>query len=339
MLGAGAQGFFDGKGIVVMRKSSRIFAVVVVSGLLAWGVSQALISKYQQKRQVILEACKSERAKLGLADEKSLAGKCATPEISLVSPSVLTPGQTAEVVVTGKFPAGTKFLLESDCIEVLRESPAANTYRATVKVGSDCGPQKVSVVAFAPICCKNARSDKLSVGGNFEWELKAANGWQVKGRTLSTAAGSESDELKCRLEFYRGQETAPFTKRTATLFPSPTSSGMNYHFSISDQDDASNAAQEELIKIGQQISNPNLSDTDREKLIARIQTLQQQVMAQMKKMMEPAYQKQLEAEKEQFGCKNINVKIENGVLTGDMTCSQKVGTRLNISGTLKYIAK
>jgi FKBP-type peptidyl-prolyl cis-trans isomerase len=323
-----------------MRRFGRNFALVVVCGLLAWGVSQALISKYQQKRQEIFAACKAEREKLGVAEQKDLASKCPTPEISLISPSMLTPGQTAEVVVTGKFPAGTRFLFGADCIEVLKESVAANTYRATVKVGSDCGPQNVSVEAFAPYCCKSARRDNdLSVGGNFEWELKAANGWQVKGRALPPAAGSRNADLKYNLEFYRGQETAPFAKRAATLYPSSGSSGPSYHFSISDQDESAFSAQEELAKLSQQIYNPNLSEADRDKLMKRIQALSQQAMEQMKKMTDPAYQKQLQAEREQFGCNNINVKLENGVLTGNMTCSQKVGTSINLTGALKYIAK
>jgi FKBP-type peptidyl-prolyl cis-trans isomerase len=300
-----------------------------------------MISKYQQKRQEILAACKAEREKLGVAEQKTLANKCPTPEVALISSATLSPGQTAEVTVTGKFPAGTRFLFDSDCIEVVKESVTANTYHATVKVGSDCGPEAVTVEAFAPFCCKSGRLDHgLTVGGNFNWDLTAGNGWRVKGHPVPPTAGAgKTSELAFMLEFYRGSETTPFTKRSATLFPSAGSSPPSYYFSISNQDESSTNAQQEMERISRQMANPNISEAERAKLMSQMQAILTNMTKDASKMMDPAYQKQLQAQADEFGCQTINVTVQNGSVTGTMTCSQKVGSNLKITGTLKFLGK
>jgi hypothetical protein len=325
----------------MIRRIGRTASLVVVCTLLAWGVSRAMISKYQQKRQEILAACKAEREKLGVAEQKELANKCATPEVALISPAMLAPGQTAEVTVTGKFPAGTRFLFESDCIEVVKESVTANTYHATVKVASECGPEAVTVEAFAPFCCKSGRLDHgLTVGGNFDWDLTAGNGWRVKGHPIPPAAGAgKTSELAFMLEFYRGNETAPFTKRSATLLPSAGSSPPSYYFSISSQDESSMSAQQEMERIGKQMANPNISEAERAKLTSRMQALLTNMTKDMSKMADPAYQKQLQAQADEFGCTAINVTVQNGSVTGTMSCSQKVGSNLKLTGTMKFLGK
>lgn len=325
----------------MIRRFGRTASLVVVCILLAWGVSRAMISKYQQKRQEILAACKAEREKLGVAEQKELANKCPTPEVALISPAMLAPGQTAEVTVTGKFPAGTRFLFDSDCIEVVKESVIANTYHATVKVTSDCGPEAVTVEAFAPFCCKSGRLDHgLTVGGNFNWDLTASNGWRVKGRAVPPAAGAgKTSELVFMLEFYRGNETAPFIKRRATLFPSAGSSPPSYYFSISNQDESSANAQQEMERISKQMANPNISEAEREKLMNRMQAILNNTTKDVSKMTDPAYQKQLQAQADEFGCQAINVTVKNGSVIGTMSCSQKVGSNLKVTGTMKFLGK
>jgi hypothetical protein len=325
----------------VVQRFGRTVSLVVVCALLAWGVSRAMISKYQQKRQDILAACKAEREKLGPAEQKAQETKCPTPEVGLISPATLAPGQTAEVTVTGKFPAGTRFLFESDCVEVLKETVAPNSYRATVKVGADCGPQSAAVVAYAPYCCKSGRRENaLAVNGNFDWDLTASNGWRVRGHSAPPAAGTgNSGNLEYMLEFYRGGETAPFAKRKATLFPSAGSSPPSYHFSISQEDESSMNTQQEMERISKQMINPNLSDAAREKLMKQMQEMVANITKEASKMADPAYLKQLQAKEDAFGCSRINVTVQGGSAVGTMGCSQKVGSSLKITGTLKLLGQ
>ena len=52
----------------MIGRFGKSVSLVVVCTLLAWGLARAAISKYQQKRQEILAACKVEREKMGIKD-------------------------------------------------------------------------------------------------------------------------------------------------------------------------------------------------------------------------------------------------------------------------------
>jgi len=323
-----------------MRRFGRIALPAVVGAVLAWGVTHAYLSKYQQKRQEILAACKAARDKLTPEEQKQLAAKCNTPEIALVSPSVVKPGDTVEVTITGKFPAGTNFLFQSDSIEVVKEACAANSYKATIKVTPGGGPENLSVAAFVPVCCKsNSRNNAISVTGNFAWELKGANGWTVKAHSvLPEPGGRQTSEFPYMLEFFRGAETTPFTKRSATLHPSQ-SDPPSYYFSISNQDESSMNAQQQMEAIGKQIQNPNISDADRDKLVAKMQAIMENMTKDFQKMSDPAYLKQLQAKEQEFGCTAINLTVQAGAATGNMLCSEKVGRNIKLTGTMRMLAK
>ncbi len=323
-----------------MRKLGRIGILVGIMVVFAWGMAHAYLGKYDMKRQEIVAGCKPARDKLTPEERKQLT--CATPEISLVSPSTVNPGDTAEVTVTGKFPAGTQFLFESDAIEVLKESCAANSYRATIKVNPAAGPEILAVRAFAPVCCKSASHyDAIAIAGNFAWDLKAVNGWTVKARSVPPAAGdSRSKGLAYSLEFFRGAETTPFERRRATLSPSlsPPTYDLIYSFSISNQDEASENAQQEMEKLGKQLKNPNLSDAERERITKKISDAVRNMARDLEKKTQPDYVNQLLEKQLAFGCTDIDLKLNNGVATGDMTCSQKIG-RIALTGTLKSLPK
>jgi hypothetical protein len=338
LAGCGRQVF--SKEVEKMQRFVRIGFLVMFGTVLAWGVAHAYLSKYQQKRQEILAACKSARDKLSPEEQKALATKCPTPEITLVSPSVVRPGETIDVTVTGKFPAGTSFLFESDSIEVVKEAVAPNSYRATIKVATGGGPETISVVALTPVCCKSAyKTNSMSITGNFEWELKGANGWTVKARPVPPPAGANrSQDLPYIVEFYRGAETAPFEKRGATLHPSQ-GDPPSYYFSISNQDESAANAQAEMEAIYKQIMNPNLSDAERDRLMKKVEDVTAKMQKDISKMTDAAYIKQLQQKELDFGCTAINLKLQNGAATGNLLCSQKVGRDIKLTGTMKYLGK
>lgn len=320
-----------------MCKLCRIGILVGIGVLAAWGMAHAYMVKYESKRQSILAGCKAARDMMTPEQVRQL--NCATPEISLVTPSTIKPGDTTDVTVTGRFPAGTQFLFESDTVEVLKESSAANSYRATIKVNSAAGPEDLPIRAFVPACCKSKRKiGALAVAGNFAWELKAVNGWTVKARSVAPAAGdSRSKGLAYALEFYRGAETTPFEKRRATLFPQ-LSTPPGYSFSISNQDEASVNAQQEMEMLGKQIKNPNLSDAEREKIMKKISDAVDRMAGESTRKSTQDLVKQLQEKEQAFGCTNISLKLDNGVATGSMACSEKVGRGIALTGTLKPLA-
>ena len=315
----------------MLRRNGVVGLQVVAGIMLLWGISHAALSKYQEKERSVRAACTAERAKLTPLQQKQL--QCSTPEISLVSRAVVKPGETVEVVLNGKFPAGTSFIFQSDSVEVLKESANANSYRATVKAASDGGPRAVSISAITPGCCKGAYlSHALNITGNYLWDFQAANGWKVKAKPVPSDP-ARGRELLYSLEFFRGSEPAPFAKRRATLYPAEADS-TSLSFSISGEDESSMNAQQQMETITKQLQDPNLSDAEREKAMNRMQ----EVMTQMtKNIQDPGYIKKLQAQEQEFGCRGIHVNLQNGAITGNMNCSQKVGSSLAITGTMKML--
>jgi hypothetical protein len=315
-----------------MMRRWGIASLKIVAGIvLFWGVTHAALSTYQQKEQAVRESCRAERAKLTPQQQKQLP--CITPEISLVSRATVKPGETVDVVINGKFPAGTSFVFQSDNIEVLKESCLANSYRATVKATASGGPRTVSISAITPICCKGTYlSHAITISANYVWDLQASNGWKVKAQPLP-ADSSRGRELLYALEFYRGSETAPFIKRRATFYPAEGDS-TGFSFSISGQDESSANVQQQLETIMKQMQNPNLPDAERDKLTKKMEDL----MTQMTKtMQDPGYAKKLQAQEQEFGCNGIHLNLQNGALSGNMNCSEKVGRSLTITGTMKQL--
>jgi hypothetical protein len=322
----------------MMHRFGRNGLLIVTVIMLCWGVTHAALSNYQQKERAIRDSCQAARNKLTPQEQKQL--QCNTPEIRLMSPAAVKPGETTEVAITGKFPAGTSFVFHSDSVEVLKESSNANSYRATIKVASGGGPEDLSISAIIPPCCKSAyQSNALHITGNFEWELKGANGWTVKAHSIAPAAGErQTGELAYLLEFFRGAETKPFEKRSAKLHPEQ-SAPPRYYFSISKEDESSMNSQREMQAIAQQMQNPNLSDADREKLMIKMQEMIARMTGEAQKMSSPAYIKQIQAKELEFGCTAINLQLQNGVATGNMLCSDKVGRNIALTGSMKYLGK
>jgi hypothetical protein len=169
--------------------------------------------------------------------------------------------------------------------------------------------------------------------------MNVSNGWRIIARLLedTRCKSSSGGSMKYQLDFFKGAETTPFEKRTATLYFDPYSNE-NYHFDI-DEADATGGAQAEMEKIAKRFQDPNLTPAEMEKLTARMEVIQQQLMAEMQKMTDPAYQKAQEQKKLEFGCEDIYLKLAGVQFTGYMRCSEKVGRELKITGTLKFLGR
>ena len=314
-----------------MRRWSMAGLQILTSIVLFWGVTHAALSKYQQKDHAVRDACRAERAKLTPQQQKQL--QCGTPEISLVSRAMVKPGETVDVVINGKFPAGTSFVFQSDSVEVLKESSNANAYRATVKAASGGGPRTVSISALTPLCCKSVYlSHALTITGNYAWDFQAANGWKVKAQPLPSNS-SRGPDLLYSLEFFRGSEAAPFAKRKATLYPAEADS-TSFSFSISNEDESSMNVQQQLEDLTKQLQNPNLSEADRDKLMKKMQDLMTQMT---KNIQDPGYIKKLQAQQAEFGCQGIHVNLQNGTVTGNLNCSEKAGRSIALTGAMKQL--
>lgn len=312
-----------------MRRWGIISLQVVAGVMLCWGMTHAALSKYEQKERAIRESCRAQREKMTPQQKQT---RCDTPQISLVSRSRIKPGETTEVVINGKFPAGTAFVFQSDSLEILNESCNANSYRATVKAEAGALPKTISVTALtaAPCCMGAYLSHGLTLAATYAWELQGSNGWKIKAQPLP-ADPARKEELLYALEFFRGTDTTPFAKRRATFHPAEGDSN-SVSFSISSQDESSANVQDQFESVGKQLQNPNLSDAERDKLMKKMETL----VAQMTKtMQDTGYIKKLQAQEQEFGCTGAHLSLQKGALSGTMNCSQKVGRSITLTGTMK----
>jgi hypothetical protein len=317
----------------VLLKRTLCIAAVALIGL-AFG--RAASFRFQEKTKAIYDQCRAELAKLGITRDQAKV-KYFTPEISMVSAACLPPGGTGQVVIKGKFAPGTKFVFENDNIETVTESLAGGEYRATVKAAPGIGPQSAGVVAITPVTGLSVRHDRVaSVGGKYEWIMDAANGWRIVAN--STGAGCAERGAPHEVRFFRKGESAPFEKRAATLHHS-VYERENFNFDISEQDAATQSQADDMQALVKQMTDPNLSDAQREQVMKKVEVAQQRMMAGVQKMANPDYARQLQAQRDQFGCSRIFLQEQGGSLTGRLRCSDKVGTQIGLTGAVKYLGR
>ena len=327
-----------------MFTSTKRVACVLTLALFALGLGRAALSRYQEKEQAIRAACRDQMQKSGLTPAAAKA-RYPTPEISMASIGCLLPGETAEVVLRGKFAPGTQFVFENDNLEVVKESLTGGEYRATLKAAPGLGPETAAVTAITPVSGISTRMDPaVGIGGRYEWTMNAANGWKVVARSAGNpvcGSGPSSSGGAYELTFFHKDEAAPFEKRNATLHFSLYDQN-NYSFSIDSQNTMGGLPggdPQQMQALVQKMMDPNLSIEQREQLMQRMAKMQEQVQANMQKMLDPANMKKMQEAQLQFGCQRIQLQMQGGGLTGEMRCAEAVGTRLGLTGTVKFLGR
>lgn len=328
------------------KRSWRWFAVVLTMSLVVAGLVRADRQRFQIKQEALRQACLKERQALGLTDTAAVKNKYPTPEIHLVSGECLPPGGTGEIIVQGKFAPNTKFVFENDWLEVIRENQTGNTYRATLKAAPGVGPISAGLWAISPVSGITAQKENaVLVAGSYEFDLKAANGWRILART--------SEDDRCRnkehrgesvyeVSFFRGAEKNPFEKRSARLHYSVYEEA-SYRFSIDQTDPSAMGGMADFQQLMKKLGDPNLSEDEREKLMKQMETVQARMQEEMSKMTDPAVmqkmQQEMERKKKEFGCQGLALAIRDGGASGQLHCSDAVGSNLAVNGTVKLITR
>ncbi len=313
-----------------------VFAGVLV--LLAIGITRAAKFRFQDKRQAIYTGCQEQLQKLGLTRAAAKA-KYPTPQIHMVTPACILSGATGEVVIKGKFPPETKVLFENDNIEVVKETITPTEYRATLKAAPGTGPETASVRVITAATCLTAQAERAAIiGGRYEWTMDAANGWRVVARSAGAKAcgGEGSARDPYEVQFFRKGETAPFEKRSAELSFSLYDS-TNYRFNVEQQSGGAQSAQQKAAELMKRMTDPNLTDAQRNQIMAQIEKMQQEMMADVAKMSDPNYMKQVQQARQQFGCEVIQLQAQGDTLKGELTCSESVGRRIALTGARKRL--
>ncbi len=310
----------------------RVVSIFVLV-LLGLAVGRAATRRYQEREDAFRKECQEARERSGLSAD-DLQKKYPSPTIRLLSAASVPPGATADVVATGTFAAGARFFVENDSFEVLKEGVTGNQYRATVKAAPGIGPEDASLAVINPVTAQMARIERaVRVAGRFEWTMQASNGWKVVAGPRTVAPGAAANEYD--LSFFRPGETAAFRKvqgRLAFL----RANQRNFNFDLEDSTPAP-AGVEAMQALALKMADPKLTPAEQEKLLAQLEKAQQELTAMVTKMTDPAYIKKQEQERErlrqEFGCTSLEITAEGGKVSGEMSCAEKVGRRLTLTGT------
>ncbi len=204
------------------RNHFRGLAAASVALLLSWGILRATTSEHEERWRKIRVQCATEQRRLGITDQGAFA-KYPTPEITLCRLTRVLPGGAGEVLVKGKFAPGTKFVFLTNTLEVVKEAVTATDYRASIKAAQGLGPGLIDLHPITPVSCGYALCRAVYVGGKYEWDFTADNGWRIKLKILdegfagkekgfTSKAGDETPDPQhtYRAEFYQGDEPTPF---------------------------------------------------------------------------------------------------------------------------------
>jgi hypothetical protein len=319
-----------------MSITTRHVAYAAVTVLALFAVAKSATLRYREKEDAIRQEARAQLQKLGISQAEAKA-KYPTPQIRLVSSGCLTPGGTGEVVVQGKFSPGTKFVLESDSVEVVKENLTGTEYRATVRIAPNIPPHNAQVIAISPVSgISDHNSPGVLIGGRTEWDMQAANGWRIVARSpANKRCDGTSAEDAYQVQFFRKGETAAFETRSARGHYEAYDS--TEYFTIGDMDTSAASQQERFQELMMKMSDPKLSPSEREKVTAELQKAQEQMLASMKNAVAAAQQAQ--EKRKQFGCERIELKLQATSVQGTMRCSEAVGTRIGITGTMKSLGR
>lgn len=317
-------------------------ALVCAGFLLAvWALGRAAFSQYRQRMNSIYDGCKADLTKTGLSKQAAL-NKYFTPEIHLISGGALAPGSTGEIVVKGRFVEGSKLTIENDEIQTVSDKLVNGDHHLTVSVAAGAMPGNFGLVAIAPVSCASTQANGVVIGGRYEWSLVASNGWRIV--LTSVAPSSDSDEgpgapMQYKAAFMRPGESAPFKSLTAEY-------GWNMYDKVANftpQQDASSAMGGlDMAALSKKMTDPNLSEAEREKVMQQMQEAVQQIQKNAQKMSDPNNMRQMQAqqqaEERAFGCKTLSLKMTGSQAAGSVHCGASVGD-LTLNGSVKYLGK
>ena len=324
----------------VTRSATVILALALAAGL----VRAANDKRFNEARDALRKQWAAEQQKLGLSplDTKSrekLYAAYPTPEITLCKVVDVQPDGEAVVEIGGKFPEGTTFLADSDAVDLSVPTVASGRFKATAKVAPGQGPGFVNIHAYSPVSGAHAQCSAVFVNALYSYELKASNGWTIKGIPQAKALSRKQNEssVTYQVEFYKSGEAKPFETMSGNFFVG-TGHAPDDDLSLS-LNAGQGGAMGELMKIQQKMQDPEaftkMSDKEREEVMARIETLTEKMLKeQQAAIADPAA---MQRKEDEFGCRHMTLKtLADGAATGNMTCGKNVGS-LKLTGTAKAV--
>ena len=315
-------------------------ALVIALGLgMTGAVVRAGRTKFWEKRKALSQADRADQERLGLgghANAKALYAKYPTPEVTLCKPITVSPGASAPVTLTGRFPEKTTFLVANDQVELEEGTLAAGRYTTKATVSADAAAGYAPIYAIAPVSGAYNMCPALFIGSISSYELTSP-GWTVKltPQSKTFEVGREDAKLLYVVAFTKEGEAAPFRKMTGRLmyrFDQETGKEISLTLDALAADGSPDA---ELAAIQKKMSDPSfakLPPAEMDRLITRMTVLTEQ---QIKTMSAPDYAQKKQKEQDEFGCTSLSLTVNGEAVTGHAQCGKSVGQngQLRLTGT------
>jgi len=347
--------------------TGRKLAAATVVALLLAGVLRAVSDHYAERRDAILAACRSELKSAGL-EAAAVKKQYPTPELKLCRCARVTPGSVGEVVVRGTFRPGTKFVFSSDKVQVVKEALIASAgqkeseYHATIKAAQVSLPEFITLESYEPQLCRGISCPAVYIGGKYEWNLSADNGWKIQLRQASEPGCSQGGSAAVyHAEFFRANEPKAFEASDVRVSCHQDDCSGDF-----EEGRGANAQQQKMLMAMQNVSPDeqkrtdqrvkelqaqmdglqkkmqnfaSLSAKEQKDLMAQIQEISKQMVEAMTPKGVAEAQKEMEQSKAEFGCHSIDFHLKGGGLEGNLSCGEKVGNhgQLKLQGTSKFV--
>lgn len=323
------------------RPYTRTTAVlhVALAAAVGIGVAGAVVRgasntrKFWEARNAMTREFTAQQRELGLAGSQNrvaLYKQYPTPEITLCKPTLLTPGASATVTLTGKFAEKTAFLAGNDQVELSETALAAGKFTAKATAAADALPSYAPIYAFTPVSGAYNACHAVFVGPVTAYDLKGDNGWTIKLTPAAKAFAVKKGEasLPYQIAFFKDGEATPFKKMTTDLtIRESDEPGKDFYLSLNAQ--ATDGSPEaELAALQKKMMDPQaymkLPPKEQERIVNRMSELTE---LQIKKLSDPAAQQKMQQEQDDFGCSALSFQMQNGAARGYVTCGKNVGSR------------
>ena len=307
----------------------------------ATGVSAQVTAKFRADRARAAAAVDYT----GMTEHEILANRLRSP---FASPGVkiqkVLPGSSLSVTVRGEFPAGTTILSERDGVTLSGAALSTTTYSARLTISQDEGPGFVRIWAFTPRAVSGPIAVAL-VDTLYRFDLRSPNGYTVKVAPVEktfTIDDNKRARVRYQAEFYKPGESTPFETRTGdqsfNVDNAPLESHTPYAMLEIDVSQSTTSPEAEIESLGKKMGDPNITDAERNALMARLGEVQRKMLEDMTK----AFQKDpasLNKTQDDFGCGTIRVyPSAGGVVEGTISCGKNFnGGELKVAGTMTRV--
>lgn len=161
--------------------------------LLAAATARAVTSGYEERLKAVRAEAAEQRRKLGLDDfarRTALYAKYPTPEFTFdgEAPRVGC-GQSAALKLTGHWPKGTVFLVDTDDAQLSDVKDDGHTWQARLKTAA-AALGSIGLHAIAPVSGADRSVRAAEIRARYELELKFADGWTAHFSPSQADAGS-----------------------------------------------------------------------------------------------------------------------------------------------------